>query len=225
MCKNVTLYGHLTVDRILVDFKETPSLGGIANVWSGLVSQGQGLNVSIQPLSIGHALVLVDKENNYRVGRCSFNVKENPASPTDSDWHHISYINQLNDTSFISELDGIVSADITKENPERCIDQLKYLDYLFIAKEDLFMDIKDIGALVKGHVIMHPPHGSSISDGKTVEDYILPEELFLSDVNVLGAGDYFASGFIKSMITGNDLKKSVINSHHIATNLLKENLL
>ena len=225
MCKNVTLYGHLTVDRIIVDFKETPSLGGIANVWSGLVSQGQGLNVSIQPLSIGHALVLVDKENNYRVGRCSFNVKENPASPTDSDWHHISYINQLNDTSFISELDGIVSADITKENPERCIDQLKYLDYLFIAKEDLFLDIKDIGALVKGHVIMHHPHGSSISDGKTVEDYILPEELFLSDVNVLGAGDYFASGFIKSMITGNDLKKSVINSHHIATNLLKENLL
>ena len=225
MCKNVTLYGHLTVDRIIVDFKETPSLGGIANVWSGLVSQGQGLNVSIQPLSIGHALVLVDKENNYRVGRCSFNVKENPASPTDSDWHHISYINQLNDTSFMSELDGIVSADITKENPERCIDQLKYLDYLFIAKEDLFMDIRDIGALVKGHVIMHHPHGSSISDGKTVEDYILPEELFLSDVNVLGAGDYFASGFIKSMITGNDLKKSVINSHHIATNLLKENLL
>ena len=65
MCKSVTLYGHLTVDRILVGFKETPSLGGIANVWSGLVSQGQGLNVSIQPLSIGHALVLVDKENNY----------------------------------------------------------------------------------------------------------------------------------------------------------------
>ena len=58
MCKSVTLYGHLTVDRILVGFKETPSLGGIANVWSGLVSQGQGLNVSIQPLSIGHALVI-----------------------------------------------------------------------------------------------------------------------------------------------------------------------
>ena len=225
MCKSVTLYGHLTVDRILVDFKETPSLGGIANVWSGLVSQGQGLNVSIQPLSIGHALVLVDKENNYRVGRCSFNVKENPASPTDSDWHHISYINQLSDTSFISKLNGIVSADITKENPERCVDQLGYLDYLFIAKEDLFMDIKELGALVKGHVIMHHPHGSAISDGKTVEEYVLPEELYLSDVNVLGAGDYFASGFIKSMISGSDIKTSVVNSHHIATNLLKENLL
>ena len=225
MCKSVTLYGHLTVDRILVDFKETPSLGGIANVWSGLVSQGQGLNVSIQPLSIGHALVLVDKENNYRVGRCSFNVKENPASPTDSDWHHISYINQLSDTSFVSQLNGIVSADITKENPERCVDQLKYLDYLFIAKEDLFMDIKELGSLVKGNVIMHHPHGSVISDGNTVEEYVLPEELYLSDVNVLGAGDYFASGFIKSMISGSDIKTSVVNSHHIATNLLKENLL
>lgn len=225
MCKNVTLYGHLTVDRIIVDFKETPSLGGIANVWAGLVSQGQGLNVSIQPLSIGHALVLVDKENNYRVGRCSFNVKENVASPTDSDWHHISYINQLSDTSFLSKLNGIVSADITKENPERCVDQLNLLDYLFIAKEDLFMDIKDLGALVKGHVIMHHPHGSIISDGNILEEYTLPEDLFLSDVNVLGAGDYFASGFIKSMISGNDIKKSVINSHRIATNLLKENLL
>ena len=225
MCKSVTLYGHLTVDRILVDFKETPSLGGIANVWSGLVSQGQGLNVSIQPLSIGHALVLVDKEYNYRVGRCSFNVKENPASPTDDDWHHISYINQLSDISFLSQLGGVVSADITKENPERSLDHLQYLDYLFIAKEDLFMDILELGKLVKGYVIMHHPHGSSISDGNTVQDYALPEELFLSDINVLGAGDYFASGFIRSMITGNELQDSVVKAHNIATNLLKENLL
>ena len=169
MCKNVTLYGHLTIDKIIVDFKERLSLGGIANVWSGLIFQGQGLNVSIQPLSIVNALVLVDKDNNYRIGKCSYNVKENPASPTDSDWHHISYINQLSDTSFVPKLDGIVSADITKENPEQCIDKLKDIDFLFIAKEDLFMDIKDIGALVKSHVIMHHPHGSSISDGNTLE--------------------------------------------------------
>ena len=225
MCKSVTLYGHLTVDRILVDFKETPSLGGIANVWAGVVSQGQGLNGSIQPLSIGHALVLVDKENNYRVGRCSFNVKENVASPTDDDWLHISYINQLSDTSFIPKLKGIVSADITKENPERCIDLLQHLDYLFIAKEDLFMDILELGKMVRGYVIMHHPHGSSISDGNTIEDYVTPEELFLSDINVLGAGDYFASGVIRSMITGNELQESVVKAHHIATNLLKENLL
>ena len=225
MCKNVTLYGHLTIDKIIVDFKERSSLGGIANVWSGLIFQGQGLNVSIQPLSIVNALVLVDKDNNYRIGKCSYNVKENPASPTDSDWHHISYINQLSDTSFVPKLDGIVSADITKENPEQCIDKLKDIDFLFIAKEDLFMDIKDIGALVKSHVIMHHPHGSSISDGNTLEEFVIPDELYLSDVNVLGAGDYFAAGFIKSMITGSNVKNSVINSHRIAAKLLKENLI
>ena len=102
-------------------------------VWFSIT--GAGIECFYSTSVNGHALVLVDKENNYRVGRCSFNVKENPASPTDSDWHHISYINQLSDTSFVSQLNGIVSADITKENPERCVDQLKYLDYLFIAKE------------------------------------------------------------------------------------------
>jgi sugar/nucleoside kinase (ribokinase family) len=87
------------------------------------------------------------------------------------------------------------------------------------------MDILELGKLVKGCVIMHDPHGSSVSDGNTVEEYVLPEDLFLSDINVLGAGDYFASGFIRSMIMDIDLKESVIKAHHIATNLLKENLL
>jgi len=225
MCKSITLYGHLTVDRILIDFKETSSLGGIANVWSGLVSLGQGMNVNIQPLSIGHALILVDKENNYRVGRGCLNIKENKASPSDSDWHHISYINQLSDISFISRLKGIVSADITKEEPERCIDALQYLDYLFIAKEDLFMDIQELGSRVRGYVIMHHPTGSVFTDGKTVEEYDLPTDLYLSDVNVLGAGDYFASGFIKSMCDGHAVKESVINAHKVASTLIKQNLL
>ena len=35
------------------------------------------------------------------------------------------------------------------------------------------MDIKELGSLVKGHVIMHHPHGSVISDGNTVEEYVL----------------------------------------------------
>lgn len=225
MCKSISLYGHLTVDRILIDFKETSSLGGIANVWSGLVTLGEGLNVNIQPLSIGHALILVDKENNYRVGRGCLNIKEKAGTPLDSDWHHISYINQLSDTSFISKLKGIVSADITKEEPKKCFENLKHLDYLFIAKEDMFMDILELGSLVKGHVIMHHPTGSLFSDGKTVDRYDLPSDLYLSDVNVLGAGDYFASGFIKSMCEGKTVNESVIAAHQIASTLIKQNLL
>ena len=72
---------------------------------------------------------------------------------------------------------------------------------------------------------MHHPHGSSISDGISIEEFMLPDELYLSDVNVLGAGDYFASGFINSMINGSDIKTSVINAHRTTTNLLKDNLI
>lgn len=225
MCKSITLYGHLTVDRILIDFKETSSLGGIANVWSGLISLGEGLNINIQPLSIGHALILVDRENNYRVGRGCLNIKEKKGFAIDSDWHHISYINQLSDRTFVSHLNGIVSADITKEQPEICADVLQYLDYLFIAKEDLFMDIEELGSKVKGHVIMHHPTGSVFSDGKVTEEYDIPTDLYLSDVNVLGAGDYFASGFIKSMCDGYNVKESVVNAHKVASTLIKQNLL
>lgn len=226
MCKNITLYGHLTVDRILIDFKETLSLGGIANVWSGLVSLDEGLNVNIQPLSIGHALILVDKKNNYRVGKGCLNIKEHKANPIDSDWNHISYVNQLNDVSFVPNLMGTISADITKEEPEKCIPILQYLDYLFIAKEDLFMNIEELASKVKGYVIMHHPTGSIFSNGKNTEEYNIPTDLYLSDVNVLGAGDYFASGFIHSMNSQKyNIRESVVNAHKVASSLIKQNLL
>ena len=33
---DLCVYGHLTVDRIFTDFKETTSLGAIANFWNAL---------------------------------------------------------------------------------------------------------------------------------------------------------------------------------------------
>ena len=58
------LYGHLFVDRIISDFKEKTTLGGIANVWSGLKQLNQNLTIGLKPTSIGEAIILVDKENN-----------------------------------------------------------------------------------------------------------------------------------------------------------------
>jgi sugar/nucleoside kinase (ribokinase family) len=72
---------------------------------------------------------------------------------------------------------------------------------------------------------MHHPKGSVFSDGNSIEKYDLPHELYLSDVNVLGAGDYFASGFIDSMSNGFSVKESVINAHKVASTLIKKNLL
>ena len=88
------------------------------------------------------------------------------------------------------------------------------------------MDIKELGSKVRGYVIMHHPNGSVISDGKIVQEYNIPKELYLSDVNVLGAGDYFASGFIHSMNKGiYKVEESVINAHKLTSILIKQNLL
>ena len=47
MNKTITLYGHLIVDKIIVDFKEKISLGGIANVWHGIKFLTQNIIVNI----------------------------------------------------------------------------------------------------------------------------------------------------------------------------------
>ena len=182
---NVSLYGHLIVDRIIVDFDERISLGGIANVWGGLKQLNQNLSIKLKPTSLGEAIILVDKKNNQRIGRGCHNLKSNVPSINSANWHHIAYINQLKDTDFIKKIDsGIISADITKEHPENVISLLKYIDYLFISKEDLFTDIKELGKMTKGWVIMHHPYGSTCTDGNKVINYDLPKELFLDNVNV-----------------------------------------
>ena len=222
---NVTLYGHLTVDKILVDFREQISLGGIANVWYGIRLLNQNMSVNICPTDIGEAIILVDKSTNQRFGRGCLNLDSRKVAAHNSNWHHIAYINQITHTGFIEQIqDGVVSADITKEAPEKVLPHLKYIDYLFISEEDLFMDIKELAMQTKGWVICHSPMRSVWSDGTNVSTYNIPEDLLLDDVNVLGAGDYFASGFINSTILGINMLDSIKNAHQDTTNILREQL-
>ena len=52
----------------------------------------------------------------------------------------------------------------------------------------------------KGWVILHSASGSVVSNGEEEFFYKLPEELMLKDVNVLGAGDIFASCFLYKLL-------------------------
>ena len=220
------LYGHLFVDRIISNFKEKTTLGGIANVWSGLKQLNQNLTIGLKPTAIGEAIILVDKENNQRVSKGIHNLKTCLPTVEKADWNHIAYINQIEDLSFINKIDkGIISADLTKEKPENVLDYLKIIDYLFISKEDLFMDVEDLGKKVKGWLIIHDPQGSVYTDGKKIFDYKLPDDLFLTNVNVLGAGDFFASGFINERLTGSDEQTSIKKAHENTTKLLNRNLI
>lgn len=221
-----TLYGHLFVDRIISDFKEKTTLGGIANVWSGLKQLNQNLTIELKPTSIGEAIILVDKENNQRVSKGIHNLKTCSPTIESSDWNHIAYINQIEDLTFINQIDhGIISADLTKEKPENVLDFLGVIDYLFISREDLFMDVEELGKKVKGWLIVHDPQGSTCTNGKKLFEYKLPNNLFLTNVNVLGAGDFFAAGFINQKLYGNDENRSIEKAHESTTTLLNGNLI
>jgi hypothetical protein len=221
----VALYGHLIIDQVFSNFKNTTSIGGIANVWDSLLKLNNKLVIDIIPTAIGNAIIIVNTNCNTRIGRANFNLETHIPKIVKADWNHIAYLNQLNDISFISNLVGIISADLSKETPEKVVDSLKYLDYLFLSKEDLFMDILELAKLTKGWVVAHDPLGSIYSDGKTIYQFNIPAEFILHNINVLGAGDMFAACFINNILQKNDIHESILNSHKQTTELLKENIL
>ncbi|NBP01755.1 MAG: hypothetical protein EBU90_16785 [Proteobacteria bacterium] len=224
--KKVALYGHLIIDHIFIDFKSTTSIGGIANVWNGLVQIDSSLEVVLVPSAFGEAVVVVSPESNTRVGRANFNLKTTKPSPIQANWHHIAYLNQLQDVSLLGDItSGIVSADLTKESPEKILKELRFVDFLFLSKEDLFMDLVELGKHTKGWVIAHDPLGSVCSNGTEVIQYDIPSELMLHKINVLGAGDMFAACFISNTLMGLPLKKALANSHEQTATLLKANII
>ena len=225
MIKKIELVGHLIVDKVFSGSESYQTLGGIANVWDSLSKLNSSYLININPTSIGEAIIVVSKETNERIGRAILNKKTYSIGNIESDWCHIAYINQIHNLTFIDEIkSSFISADITKENPFVSDEILNRLDYLFISKEDLFDDIKSIGSKLKKGVICHDPKGSIFSDGNEIVEYKIPEELFIKNANVLGAGDSFASSFIDEILKGNNNTLSVIeNSHKKTTDLIKQN--
>lgn len=221
----IELIGHLIVDKVFFGNKNYQTIGGIANVWYGLNKLNNNYLVNLNPTSIGEAIIVVLKETNERVGRAILNKKTYKIDSLESDWCHISYLNQIHDLNIINNIKSkIISADVTKENPYINDDILNKIDYLFISKEDLFDDLKVLGKKLKKGVICHHPKGSIFSDGDNVFEYTIPEESFIKNANVLGAGDFFASSFIDEVLFGNNNINSIIkNSHKKTTKLITEN--
>mgnify|MGYP003308638460 FL=1 len=77
----------------------------------------------------------------------------------------------------------------------------RQIDYLFISDEDIDSELSDYTNATKGWVILHSASGSVVSDGDEEFFYKIPEELMLKGVNVLGAGDTFASCFLYKLLS------------------------
>ena len=82
------------------------------------------------------------------------------------------------------------------------------------------MDVEQLGKLVKGHVILHYPSGSYVTDGK--KSFEVSTDI-VEGLDVLGAGDMFAASFILQSITTNDKLSDIVeHSHRTTTKLLLE---
>jgi len=217
---DISLYGHMTIDRIFNEFDESISLGAMANVWSAISKLGTGFSVKLNPTALGEAIVLINKKNAQRVGRGNLNLSTTTPTIYNSMWHHIMYLNRLN-TDFIDDIKtGIISADLT-DGEINVEDHLDKIDYLFLSDENLFMDIDELGKLVKGWVILHYPSGSYTTNGKQSYTH---ENKVVKNINVLGAGDTFAAVFITSMLNAspNNIDKILENTHKKTSELLIE---
>lgn len=219
--KDIALYGHLTIDTILDGDTEKKTLGSMANVWKALLEIDATLDIGLSPIDVGQALIYVDKPAAQRYSKVNLSLVEHQVKMMSSKISHLIYLNELTRHDFIPALDGIITADICPGKPVNK-EMLQYVDYLFISDEDIKGSLSEYTNATKGWVILHSASGSVVSNGEEEFFYKLPEELMLKDVNVLGAGDIFASCFLYKLLEGyGDIRDWIEYSHLTTTEILK----
>ena len=92
--KDISLYGHLTVDTILDGLTEKKTLGSMANVWKSLIELNPNLKIGLSPIDIGQALIYIDRESSKRYSKASINLHKSKAIIHTSKIHHLVYLNE-----------------------------------------------------------------------------------------------------------------------------------
>jgi|TARA_Y100000033_G_scaffold22837_1_gene21536 hypothetical protein len=214
--KDVALYGHLTIDTIVDGNSEKKTLGSMANVWKALLELDPTLDVGLSPIDVGQALIYIDKLAAQRYSKVNLSLVQHQAKIYSSKINHLIYLNEMTRHDFIPALDGIITADICPGKPVNK-DLLQNVDYLFISDEDIDGSLSEYTEATKGWVILHSSSGSIVSNGDTEFFYKLPEEMMLKNVNVLGAGDIFASCFLHKLLQNEGDIHNWIEFAHLKT--------
>ena len=90
--KDISLYGHLTIDTILDGAKERKSLGSMANVWKALLEVDPTLDIGLSPIDVGQALIYIDKPAAQRYSKVNLSLVQHKAKIIDSTIHHLVYL-------------------------------------------------------------------------------------------------------------------------------------
>jgi len=222
--KDISLYGHLTIDTILNGVSQRKTLGSMANVWKSLLELDPALNIGLSPIDVGQALIYIDEPSAQRYSKANLNLIQHKANIFSSKIHHLIYLNEMSTHDFISELDGVVTADVCLGKPVKK-DLLKFVDYFFISDEDIDENLSDYINFTKGYVILHSSSGSVVSNGKEEFSYKLPNHLMLKNINVLGAGDIFASCFLyKLLMNEGDIRTWIEFAHLKTTEIIRNSI-
>jgi sugar/nucleoside kinase (ribokinase family) len=98
---------------------------------------------------------------------------------------------------------------------------LQHIDYLFIADEDAYADLKTMCKDTKGYVILHTNKSSVVCDGRYENTFKIDEEMFIPKSNVLGAGDMFASSFLYGIHLGLPIDQIQKYAHETTSKLIR----
>lgn len=216
---DISLYGHLTLDTIVDGENTYTKLGAMANMWRTFARFGQNVKLGVYPTSFAEAMIYIDRDNCKRHSTGMIIQKNREAKILQSNISHVLYLNELPGAEYISQLTGIVSADLC--TGKKINDKLlKYVDYLFVSKEDLKRPTT-ISKKFQGYMIAHDPYGSDIYyEGDLLNSYKMPESAFVENANVLGAGDIFASCFLYGIHRNMD--STIEWAHKTTSNIIRE---
>lgn len=218
---DICLYGHVTMDTIICKDSTDCTVGSIGNLWRMFLKINPSLKIGIEATDFGEALILVDKKTLRRSSVANLSIHNRKPTIQSSKWHHILYVNELTNPSFINTINnGIVSVDFCRGKQLKNLDILSNVDFVFISDEDVFMDLNKMSEMVRQGVILHKTDGSEYySDG---EKRLERKAEVVDNINVLGCGDMFASVFIYNELLNTDIAASLESSHQYMTDYLKE---
>tara|TARA_B100001057_G_scaffold501275_1_gene623043 strand:+ start:48887 stop:49390 length:504 start_codon:yes stop_codon:yes gene_type:complete len=141
---------------------------------------------------------------------------------------HVMYLNDLENIDFVKSISGLVCADLNS-GPKVKREDLENVDLLFASDEDY--TIEELDNVFDKFIVLHSTYGSVYGIKGNYKEYKLKKSKIAGNINVLGAGDMFASFFMDNILTKNiynnfennrpsDLKDIVKNSHLSTSNYL-----
>ena len=230
--KDIIIYGNLVLD-IIFDKDNDDSLikkniGGIINTWNHFIQiNNLQFKIDVIPLYYGEAFILINKKKSERYSSANLNLKPYTIKYDNTKWSHLMYLNYLNlnveELIEFRKYSKVISADLCIGNHVN-IELLPYIDFLFISEDEYYYCKDNYRNNIGKYIILHSPTNSKFIS-KEKEIIISEKELKdngineLHNINVLGAGDFFAASFIYKFlelelkINEDNIKISLLFAH------------